>query len=234
MNWYLIGIPAAVLVAGVGIRVYVGRKSGNLLSESSRRNLTGFVILASVLVGLAALAVALNPATADTLVVSMVRSLPSLLLSGIIVILAILLGRIAAGLTARALRSWSSVVAQRVARFVKAAIIAVGSIIALDQLGVSTELIVIMIAAVVGAFALAGALAFGLGSVPLARQVAAGRHVSERFHVGQHVRNGKFAGTIVELGLSSARVANDNGGYVEVPNTVFLEESIEVAGPTPD
>lgn len=230
MIWYFIGIAAAVLFVGLIARIYVGRKGGELLSEASRRNLTGFVILAALLVGLAALAVALNPSTADTLVVSMVRSLPSLLLSGIIIILAILLGRIAGSLTLRALRNWSSVIAQRFARFVKAAIIAIGSIIALDQLGVSTELIVIMITAVIGALALSIALALGLGSVPLARQVAAGRHVSERFRVGQHVKNGKFDGTLVEMGLSSARVANEDGSYVEVPNTVFLEETIEVDG----
>lgn len=125
--WVAALVSAGVLVAGLVVRAYVTRKGGEFLSPGSRHTLTGFVLLTAVLVGLAALAVALNPATTDTVVVSLVRSLPGLFLAGVIVILSVLLGRFAA--------------------------------------------------------ALAMALGFGLGAVPLARQVAAGRHVSDRFRV---------------------------------------------------
>lgn len=92
--WVAALVAAGVLVAGLVVRAYVTRKGGEFLSPGSRRTLTGFVLLTAVLVGLAALAVALNPATTDTVVVSLVRSLPGLFLAGVIVILSVLLGRL--------------------------------------------------------------------------------------------------------------------------------------------
>lgn len=229
IDYSIIAVPTGiVLLVGLLVRFYVTRKGGELVSAESRRSLTGFVLLTTLVVGLASLVVALNPDTTDTLVVGVVRSIPSLLLAGVIVLVSVLLGRIAAALLKRGLNSWSSVLAVRLARFVKVAIITTGAIIALDQLGVSTDLLIILVTAIVAAIALAAALGFGLGSVPLARQVAAGRHVSDRFAVGQKVTVGGTTGTIVDVGLASTQVRTGAGTYLEVPHSVFLEQPIEV------
>lgn len=229
IDYSIVAVPVGiVLVIGLGIRFYVTRKGGELVSAESRRSLTGFVLLSALVVGLASLAVALNPDTTDTVVVGVVRSIPSLLLAGVILLVSVLLGRITAALLRRGLNSWSSVLAVRLARFVKVAIIATGAIIALDQLGVSTDLLVILVTAVVSSLALAAALGFGLGSVPLARQVAAGRHVADRFAVGQTVELASTKGTIADIGLTSTQLRTDRGTLVEIPNSVFLEQPVEV------
>ncbi len=227
---YLVAVLIAlgVLLVGFTIRWYIAKKGGDLLGPTWKRSVTGFVVLTAVLAGLASIAVALNPSTTDTLVVSVVKSLPGLLLAGIIVALSVLLARIVSAITVRALRAWSAVVAQRVARLVRVAIVAAGSIIALEQLGVSTDLLIIVITAIVAALALATALAMGLGSVPLARQVAAGRHVSDRFRVGQTISTDGYSGVIAELGLSSVKLETETDRHIEVPNLTFLEQPVEV------
>ena len=225
-------VSGVVLVLGLLARWYVTRKGGDLVSAASRRSLTGFVFLAAAIVGLAALAVALNPATTDTVVVSLVRSLPSLLLASVIMLISVLVGRVAAALIRRGLNSWSSVLALRIARFVKIAIVSTGAIIALDQLGVSTDLLIILVTAVVSSAALALALSFGLGTVPMARQVAAGRHVSDRFALGQTVTIGDVTGSIVDVGLASTRIERTDGSSVEIPHSFFLEQPVKSASDT--
>ena len=51
--------------------------------------------------------------------------------------------------------------------------------------------------------ALALALAAGLGSVPIARQVSVGRHVHRRYEPGDKVRIGDVVGSVTEIGLLS-------------------------------
>jgi small-conductance mechanosensitive channel len=102
-------------------------------------------------------------------------------------------------------------------------ILEVKLIIAPQQIGISTNIILLF----VGALCLAGApgagLAIGLGSVPMAKQVAAGRHVRDRYQEGQMIRVGGSRGRIVEIGTATTRLDMMDGGHAEVPNAVFLD-----------
>ena len=58
IDYSIVAVPVGiVLVIGLGIRFYVTRKGGELVSAESRRSLTGFVLLSALVVGLASLAV---------------------------------------------------------------------------------------------------------------------------------------------------------------------------------
>ena len=107
-------------------------------------------------------------------------------------------------------------------------IFGVGVIIALDQLGVSTDIILLLVAALAFGAALAGGLAAGLGSLPLARQVAAGRHVQDQHRVGQVVQVAGYEGRITAIGLSTTRLLTGEGMIVELPNESFLSASVTV------
>ena len=224
------GVVAAVIVVGMLATRLIRRFAKPVIGEEWRRSVITFIVLAAVLIGLGALAVAYNPETTDTLVVTLVRSIPSLLLAGLIVVAALVLGRIAGTLTGRALRSWSSVIASRADKAVRVTVVAFGSIIALEELGVSTELLLILITSAAIAIALASALAIGLGSVPLARQIAAGRHVSDRFAIGTTISGPEFSGKIVDFGSSSVSVETITGSRIEVPNEVLLLNPIQIEG----
>jgi len=222
------GVVIAVVIVGILATRLIRRYARPLIGEGWRKSVATFIGLAAILVGLGAVAVAFNPETTDTLIVTMVRSIPSLLLAGLIIVAALVLGRIAGTLTGRALRSWSSVVASRADKAVRVTVVAFGSIIALEELGVSTQLLLILITAAAIAIALAGALAVGLGSVPLARQIAAGRHVSDRFAMGTTISGPGFRGRIVGFGSSSVLVETEPGSRIEVPNELLLLNPIVV------
>ena len=230
MDEFLIvaGVVVTVVLIGMVAMRLIRRHARPFIGDDWRKSVVTVIGLAAILVGLGAVAVAFNPETTDTLIVTMVKSIPSLLLAGLIIVAALILGRIAGTLTGRALRSWSSVVASRADKAVRVTVVAFGAIIALEELGVSTQLLLILITAAAVAIALATALAIGLGSVPLARQIAAGRHVSDRFVMGTTISGPGFRGKIVGFGSSSVLVGTEPGSRIEVPNELLLLNPVAV------
>jgi small-conductance mechanosensitive channel len=174
--------------------------------------------------------VAIDRDQADLLVDGVARFVPVVLVAVIIVILARALGRILGLFVETALRGTSPVIASRGRIGVSSLILGIGSIIALQQLGISADIILVLVGALAFGTALALALAVGHGAVPLARQVAAGRHVKDRFEAGQMVRVKEVEGRIESIGLASTRIAAMDGGFVEVPNDDFLGGSVQILG----
>ncbi len=185
------------------------------------------VVIAGIVVSIL---IAIDRDQADKLVDGVANFVPVLLVAVIVVILARALGRILGLFVETALRNVSPVIASRGRIGVSSLILGVGVIIALQQLGISADIILILVGAVAFGTALALALAVGHGSVPLARQVAAGRHVKDAFEAGQMVRVGEVQGRIDSIGLASTRVEAMDGGFVEVPNDQFLAGNVEIMG----
>ena len=172
--------------------------------------------------------VIVDPDQADLLLESTLRYLPRALVALIVVILARALGKIVGTLIEAALGRMSAVIAARARMAVSSVILGVGIIIALQQIGISTDIILLLVGALAGGAALAGGLAIGLGALPVARNVAAGRHVRDRYAEGQQVRVGEVEGRIVAIGMSTTRLEGMDGGFVEVPNEVFLAGPVTV------
>lgn len=108
------------------------------------------------------------------------------------------------------------------------AVIAVFAVLALDQVGVPTAILIVLAGIVTAGVALTFALAFGLGSRDFARAVTAGRYVSASFRVGQEVALGDIRGEIVAIETASTVVRRAEGGTVRIPNHVFLESPVSV------
>jgi flagellar biosynthesis protein FliQ len=183
------------------------------------------VVIAGIVVSIL---VAIDRDQADRLMDATTSFVPVLLVAIIVIILARALGRILGLFVETALRGISPVIASRGRIGVSSLILGIGVIIALQQLGISADIILILVAAVAFGTALALALAVGLGAVPLARQVAAGRHVKDAFEPGQLIRVGEVDGRISVIGLASTRVEAMDGGFVEVPNDEFLGSGVEI------
>ena len=98
-------------------------------------------------------------------------------------------------------------------------------ILALEQLGIETALLNTAVTAVLAAAALALALAFGIGSRDLARNIMAGFHAKEAFGVGQTLRVGAHTGKLVEIGAVKA-VLETESGLVSLPNATLTEEEV--------
>jgi small-conductance mechanosensitive channel len=172
--------------------------------------------------------VIIDPDQANTLMDSTLRALPKALVALIVVIIARAIGKIAGTLIEAALQRVSAVIAARTRMAVSSLVLAIGVIIALQQIGISTQIILLLVGAVGLAFALAAGLAIGLGSLPVARQVSAGRHVRDRYEEGQTIRVAGSHGRITEIGMATTRLELMDGGHAEVPNSVFLDGAVVV------
>ena len=144
------------------------------------------------------------------------------------VILARALGKIVGALIEAAFARVSAVIAARARMAASSLILGVGIIIALQQIGISTDIILLLIGALAFGGALAGGLAIGLGSVPVARQVAAGRHIQNQYETGQMVRIGTVEGRIADIGMAATRVEAMDGGMVAIPNDQFLDGPVTI------
>ncbi len=184
------------------------------------------VLLAAIAV--IGLLVIIDPDQAQQLSDSAIESVPRVMIAVIVVIVARALGRIVGLFAETALRPMSASIAGRARLILSSLILGIGLIIALQQLGISTNIILILVAALAFGAALALALGIGLGSVPVAKQVAAGRHVANRYNPGERVRVGDTEGPIAEIGLATTRIQVAEGRFVDVPNEEFIARAIEV------
>lgn len=222
-------LVALAVVAVVMLVIWlIGRIAARRLGDRFRELIKQLVPVLLVAVGVIGLLVIVDPDQADRLSDSVIGSVPRIMIAVIVVIVARALGRIVGLFAETALRDVSPSLASRARLILSSVILAIGLIIALQQVGVSTDIILILVAALAFGTALALALAAGLGSVPLARQVAAGRHVLRRYEAGEKIRVGDAEGAITDIGLASTRIEVAQGRYVDVPNVEFIAAAIEV------
>jgi small-conductance mechanosensitive channel len=99
------------------------------------------------------------------------------------------------------------------------------AVLALDQLGVETTLLVATATALVAAVALALAVAFGWGSRELARNIMAGFHAREEFTAGQRLAVRGHTGRLVGIGAIRTQLETE-AGLVSLPNSVLTEEEV--------
>jgi small-conductance mechanosensitive channel len=100
-------------------------------------------------------------------------------------------------------------------------------VLALEQLGVETALLVSFAIVLVTALMLALALAFGWGSRELARSIMAGFHLREVFVVGQILEVRGHRGRLTAIGPVKTMLETEKG-RVSLPNSVFTEEEVVI------
>lgn len=100
-------------------------------------------------------------------------------------------------------------------------------ILALAQLGIQTDLLIIAASSLLAATSLALALAFGIGSRDLARNIMAGFHAKESFQAGQRLDVRGHSGELLSIGAVKSLIRTSNG-TVSLPNSVLMEEEVIV------
>jgi small-conductance mechanosensitive channel len=107
--------------------------------------------------------------------------------------------------------------------------LAIFALMAAAQIGVSADILFIVIAILLAAAAGTFALAFGLGGREVARALNAGRFVRGAFQVGQTISVGQIRGTIVAI-EPEATVIGTGDRLVRVPNNLLLESMVTIHG----
>ncbi len=94
------------------------------------------------------------------------------------------------------------------------AVLVFGATIALSQLGFDTTIITTNVTVIFGGFALAAAIAFGLGSKSVAGSLVAGMYAKNDVKKGQKLSVGDVHGTVKSVGATSVTLDTKDGDVV--------------------
>lgn len=177
-----------------------------------------FLLAAVESLGLAGVAAAIN---------GLVAYLPNVLAAALILLLGSLIANFV-GDTVSALTTQAGVVTgPALGQIVRYVLLGFILILALQQLGIQTDLLTAAAVALVAALALALALAFGFGSRELARNIMAGFHAKESFEAGQNVRVRGYSGRVVSIGSVKSKIETENG-ILSLPNHILTDEEVTI------
>ena len=163
---------------------------------------------------------------ADT-INQLVGYLPNVLAAALI----LLLGSLIAQVVGEALREMTTragvAAGPALGQVVRYTLLIFAIILALGQLGIQTDLLIIAASSLLIATSLALALAFGIGSRDLARNIMAGFHAKESFEAGQRLNVRGHSGELLSIGAVKSLIKTGNG-TVSLPNSVLMEEEVTV------
>lgn len=177
-----------------------------------------FIIAAAESLGLAGVV--------DTLE-ALIAYLPNVLAAALILLLGSLLARIVGDAVAGMATGAGVAGGEAAGGLVRYALLIFVFIVTLGQLGIETALLTTVTVVVITAATAALALAFGLGSRDLARNIMSGLHARDAFAPGQEVRVGGHQGRLLSIGAVKAVIETD-GGLVSLPNARLTEEEVTV------
>ena len=115
-------------------------------------------------------------------------------------------------------------------RIVFSVVVAVAALLAAEQVGLETNLIILLAVVVLGTVGLVAALALGQGLSLLSGNIAAGRYVQDGTRVGDVISVGGVEGTVEELGYASISVRAEDGHLYRIPNRTLLENVVRKRG----
>lgn len=108
-------------------------------------------------------------------------------------------------------------------KLARVAVLAVSVIVALDQVGLDIDFLIVMAAVVAGALLGGAALAFGLGARASVSNILASHYLVDTFKVGHRIKIGEIEGKILEITPTSVIVDAGTGRAV-IPASQFSEQ----------
>ena len=111
-------------------------------------------------------------------------------------------------------------------RVVFSAIVAIATLLAAEQLGLETYVLILLAIVVLATAGLVAALALGQGLALLSGNIAAGRYVQDGTQVGEVISVDGIEGTVEELDYASISVRSADGHLYRIPNRTLLENVV--------
>ncbi|MFL5830393.1 MAG: mechanosensitive ion channel family protein [Solirubrobacteraceae bacterium] len=205
-------------VAPVLERSGLGASLSGLIARAVRIGLTIIVIFAALsLLGLQFLSESLNQA---------VLELPRLFLAGVLVLAGVVVAGAARGRADRLTYQLDFPVP--LGQVTQIAVLAIFGIIAAAEIGISTGVLLVLIAVLLAAVAGTFTLAFGLGSREVAQALSAGRYLRHDYEVGQEIGFGEIRGRISRIQSTSTVLEAGQGRSIRVPNQLLLKEVVTI------
>jgi hypothetical protein len=191
-------------------------------SEITARLVFWMLMLTFVLSAVDTLGLVAVTATIDRLI----AFLPKVIAAGLLFLLGLLLARLAGNLVSSGAAAASLVGAQRIGAIAQGVVAVVAGVIALEQLGVQTEIVVTVLTAAVAALGVTVGIAFALGARPVITHILAGHFVRQSLPPGGSVEIGERRGVIERVGPVDT-LLRDGGRAWSIPNGRLLDEIVQ-------
>lgn len=156
--------------------------------------------------------------------------LPNVLAAIVIVLTGIIVARLVRRAATAGARSAGVLNAERVGRAAQMLALVVAMVVALDQIGIDAQLLVILLTVVTAATFGSAGLAFGMGARTTVGNIIASHYIAQTYRVGQTIRIGDIEGEIIQTTPTAVLLATQ-GGRMLIPSRRFSEEpSLLVTG----
>lgn len=175
-----------------------------------------FVLSAVETLGLSAVT-----ATIDRLI----AFLPNVIAAGLIFVLGLLLARLVRNLISSGAAAAELPQASRLGSLAEIVVALVVGVVALEQLGIETQMVVTVVTAVVGAVAVTVGVAFALGARPVITHILAGHFLRQSLPSGGSVEVGGQRGVVERVGAVDTLVRNGEHSW-SIPNGRLIEEIV--------
>jgi len=114
-------------------------------------------------------------------------------------------------------------------RIVRGIVVFIAALLAIEQLKLDVGFVAALSTALIGALALAVAIAFGLGGRTTAEQLLAGIYARDLVRSGDRIRLADGTeGKVIEVGAVKTRLALDDGRELSLPNRALIEQATTI------
>jgi small-conductance mechanosensitive channel len=156
----------------------------------------------------------------------LIAFLPKIIASGLLFLLGLLLARLAGNLVSSGAAAASVAGAQRIGAIAQGVVAVVAGVIALDQLGVQTGIVVTVATAAVAALGLTVGIAFALGAQAVIAHILAGHFLRQSFPPGGSVEIGERRGVVERVGPVDTLLRDGERAW-SIPNGRLLDEIVQ-------
>ncbi len=151
--------------------------------------------------------------------------LPNVIAASLIFVLGLLLARLVRNLVSSGAAAAELDAAARVGALAETAVAVVAATVALEQLGIETSVVVMVLAAVIGTLAVTLGIGLALGARPIVTQILAGHFLRQSLPPGGTVEVAGRSGVVERVGSVETLLRDEERAW-SIPNARLLEEIV--------
>lgn len=163
----------------------------------------------------------------EKLIVSMITFMPKVILSGIIMLIGFMVAEMVQNATRAGLESFNLDYAKPLSNILFGFVFVIVLTVALDQLGIQTELLNASVKIILAALGLAMAIALGMGLRSLAKAIVAGVYARDVYKVGTEIEIDGELAKVAGVGPVTTKLQNRDGGFLMIPNAELIEQRVK-------
>jgi hypothetical protein len=150
--------------------------------------------------------------------------LPNVLAALLVIFAGIIGAKVMGSAVSRAAARTGTSFGSAIGTTVRGTVILVATVVAVEQVGIQADILIVVVAVVVGSTLAGAGLAFGLGARTAVSNIIASHYVAQTYQVGQIVRVSGVQGKIVQTTPTAVFLAGPEG-RVMIPAKQFSEEA---------